>query len=490
MSSIIIKDLSFAYPGGEPVFSNLSINIDTIWRLGLVGRNGCGKSTFLRLLELRLEHKGIIDIPFPLGYFPISAPDQTQCGLDLLKSFSPMGEADGWKLKREAQYLKLSEEALLRPLSELSGGEITKVLLALLFIGDEVFPLIDEPTENLDLEGRKVLAGYLASKSGFIIVSHDRELLDACVDHILAINRDGVELEKGNFSSWWESRRRRVKSEELAKLKLKKDAERLEAAAERSSVWAKKAEKTKYGCGPVDRGFIGHKAAKVNKRVKSIQARREKAALEMTSLVKKAQVPSEFFLKPLQWKGGLIAWGKDLTAGYTEKAILKNFSFTVAQGERLAVTGPNGSGKSLFLKLLCGSALVLDGELCLSERVKISYVPQRAENFNGCLREFASERGLNESLFKAVLNQLGFSRRHMDAHFSELSLGQQKKAFLAASLLTEAHLYIWDEPLSHVDAITRMEIEHMLSRSKITLVICEHDLRFLKAVATSFLELR
>jgi lincosamide and streptogramin A transport system ATP-binding/permease protein len=489
MPSIIIKDLGFAYPGADPLFSNLSLNISVSWRLGLVGRNGVGKTTFLRILEGSLEHKGDVLRPFPLTYFPQRTPDTGLSATELYRELRGESGGEEWILKREAEFLKLSEESLKRPIGELSGGERVKVLLSLLFTEDEVFPLIDEPTVNLDKAGRLVVARYLSRKKGFILVSHDRELLDESADHILSLNPEGAECERGNFSSWWENRQRLEKSRELKNIKLKKEMKRLKDAAKKSSEWARNAEKGKFGQGPVNRGFIGSKAANLMKKSKTIQKRREKAEEERAELVIAEKKNSELSLNPLRFEGGAIARASGLSAGYDEKIVLKDISFTINPGDRLALTGPNGSGKSLFIKLLIGEGKVNAGELRISPRAKISYVPQIPMIKRGNLRDMAAETGLDEGRFKALLRLLGFERKDLDSDFASLSLGQRKKAYLAASILTEAHLYVWDEPLSHVDVITRMEIENLIISSKPTIVVCEHDSAFLKKVTTSFIEL-
>jgi lincosamide and streptogramin A transport system ATP-binding/permease protein len=489
MPSIIIKGLSFAYPGADPLFSNLSLNIDTSWRLGLVGRNGAGKTTFLRLLEGSLEHKGEILRPFPLTYFPQRVADMGISAKELYLTLLCEKEDAEWKLKREAEFLKLSEESLKRPLGELSSGERVKALLSLLFTEDEVFPLIDEPTGNLDRDGRMVVASYLSRKKGFILVSHDRELLDESADHILSLNPEGAETVRGNFSSWWENRQKLEKSRELANLKLKKETKRLEDAAKKSSDWAQNAEKGKFGQGPVNRGYIGRKAAKLMKKSKTIQKRREKAAEERAELIITEKKTSELSLSPLKFEGGVVARALGVSAGYGEKTVLKDLTFTITPGDRIALTGPNGCGKSLLMKLLMGEVKINLGELMVSPRAKISYVPQNPAPRKGNLRDMAQETNLNEGLFKSLLRLLGFERKSLDSDFNLLSAGQIRKAYLAASILTEAHLYVWDEPLSKVDVITRMEIENLIVTSKPTIVVCEHDAAFLEKVATSFIEL-
>src|SRR5699024_519581 len=128
-------------------------------------------------------------------------------------------------------------------------------------------------TNHLDTKARETVSAYLKKKKGFILVSHDRCFLDGCVDHILSLNRASIEVQSGNFSSWFENFRRQQELELAQNRKLKKDIESMEKAAQRTAVWSNRVEASKYGNGPVDRGYLGHKAAKMMKRAKSIELR-------------------------------------------------------------------------------------------------------------------------------------------------------------------------------------------------------------------------
>ena len=132
-----------------------------------------------------------------------------------------------------------------RQKAELSHGERTKVLLAVLFSGDNDFLLIDEPTNHLDLEAREIVKKYLSAKKGFILVSHDRDLLDACIDHCLVLNRKSIEVQKGNFSSWWENKKRKDQFVMAENDKHKKEIVKLKQAAMRTSEWAEKMKEAK-----------------------------------------------------------------------------------------------------------------------------------------------------------------------------------------------------------------------------------------------------
>lgn len=160
MSMIQIHDLTFAYDGSSQLlFDHVSFRLDTDWRLGLTGRNGRSKTTLLRLLLGELEYRGTISANVEFAYFPYTVKDISLTAGEVAKSLCP--QTQEWELLRE-----LPEEVLGRPFSTLSGGQRTKLLLAALFLGENRFLLIDEPTDHLDLEGRAALSRYLRKKQG------------------------------------------------------------------------------------------------------------------------------------------------------------------------------------------------------------------------------------------------------------------------------------------------------------------------------------
>ncbi|WP_157452793.1 ATP-binding cassette domain-containing protein, partial [Brevibacillus sp. SKDU10] len=205
MSLINVTNLTFAYDGSfDNIFENASFQIDTDWKLGFTGRNGKGKTTFLNLLLGKYEYSGNISAAVSFEYFPFPVENKANNTLDVINDIDP--DYVHWKLMRELSLLQVSEDVLYRPFDSLSNGEQTKVLLATLFLKENHFLLIDEPTNHLDMHARKLVSDYLNTKSGFILVSHDRSFLDNCVDHILSINRTNIEIQKGNFSDWWENK--------------------------------------------------------------------------------------------------------------------------------------------------------------------------------------------------------------------------------------------------------------------------------------------
>jgi len=492
MSQIIIQDLHFTYDGDHtPVFEGLDLQLDTHWKLGLVGRNGRGKTTLLRLLAGELEGRGTVSLQQPCLRWPRPVGDPSRRTMDILLESVPPGEE--WRLSWELSKLGLGEEVLERPFSTLSGGEQTRVLLAALFLDEGAYPMIDEPTNHLDGPGRALAADYLRRLDrGFLLVSHDRAFLDGCVDHILALNPTGPELVRGTFSSWFRDKEDRDRGEAAQNEKLKGEIHRMERAAKRTATWSDKVERSKYGSMnsglKVDRGFIGHKSAKLMQRAKNLEDRQQRAIEEKSGLLKDVERADSLKLTPLAYHSGRLLEVRDLAVTYPGLAG-RPVRFTLEQGERLCLDGGNGSGKTSLLRLVLGEEVPHTGELRRASGLVISCVPQRADHLRGDPVAWAEGQGLDRTKFLTVLRKLDFPRPLFERDMSGYSAGQQKKVLLAASLCRSAHLYIWDEPLNYIDLFSRIQIEELLLEYRPTLLFVEHDRVFREKIATKVVEL-
>jgi lincosamide and streptogramin A transport system ATP-binding/permease protein len=317
------------------------------------------------------------------------------------------------------------------------------------------------------------------------------------VDHILSINKANIEVQKGNFSSWRENKRRQDEYELAENRKLKNDIKRLSAAAKRASEWSEDCESTKYmrnseirqnaGVGKLDRGYIGHKAAKLMKRSKSIEARKLSAIEEKSSLLKNIECSDELKIYQERYHTSTLLSLDDVSIFYRPDApACSNVTFTIERGDRVLLRGKNGCGKSSVLKLICGESegMSYSGEFKKGSGLIISHVPQDTSFLAGGLSSYAFLNSLDESLFKAVLRKLDFSRVQFEKDMREFSEGQKKKVLLAKSLCEKVHLHVWDEPLNFVDVISRIQIEELILEFKPTMLIVEHDKAFCENTAT------
>ena len=486
MSMIKIENLTFSYPTSyDLIFDHVSFQIDTDWKLGFVGRNGRGKTTFLNLLLGKYEYSGKIISSVQFDYFPYPVADKSRMTLDILQEICPV--AEDWEFLRELSCLEMDPEVLYRPFQTLSNGEQTKVLLAALFLNEGHFLLIDEPTNHLDSKARELVAAYLKKKKSFLLVSHDRHFLDDCVDHILALNRETIEVLSGNFSSFMADFERQQESEAAQKERLQKDIRRLQNAAKRTSDWSDRVEASKTGAA--DKGYVGHKAAKMMKRAKNIEARQNQAIEQKSQLLKNQETAENLKLAPLSYRADTLVSFSDVAIRYDRNTVCAPVSFSVQRGDRVALCGKNGSGKSSLLKLLAGFPIGHTGTISIGSGLVISYVPQDTSHLKGNLSDFARENQIDESLFKAVLRKLDFERIQFEKDMADFSGGQKKKVLIAKSLCEQAHLYVWDEPLNFIDVYSRIQIERLIMEFSPAMIFVEHDRFFRDTVATKIIQI-
>ena len=513
MSQILVNDLTFCYEGSfDNIFENVSFSIDTDWKLGFIGRNGKGKTTFLRLLTGDYAYSGSITTNAAFDYFPYPVTGEQKirpaCAfLEELKT-----GCEEWRVICELAQLHEDAEILYRPFNTLSFGEQTKLLLAVLFSGENDFLLIDEPTNHLDQAARECVKTYLAAKKGFILVSHDRDLLDACIDHVLVLNRKSIEVQSGNFSVWWENKQRKDQFMIAENEKHLKEIGKLRQAARRASEWADNNERTKIGYDPVKehdrcvgtRAYIGAKTKKMQSRVTQMKQRIDREIEEKEGLLQDLETTVDLKLMPLSHHKERLVNVSDYSLQYTDvdHPVFRGLTFELCRKERAALHGENGCGKSSLIKMIlqkadCKTAAWNPTVLPVSETgtcetasgLVISYVNQDTSFLSGGLSAFCKKRNLDHSLFCAILRQLDFERVQLMKNMENYSEGQKKKVLIAASLLTPAHLYIWDEPLNYIDVFSRMQIEKLILEYQPTLLFVEHDVRFREKIATTVVRL-
>lgn len=508
MAQISVSNLTFYYEGSfDHIFENVSFSIDTNWKLGFAGRNGKGKTTFLQLLLGKYSYQGTVTTTTTFDYFPyqISKAQMQASAAEFIEEIKPGCEV--WRVICELTQLGETAEILYRPFETLSPGERTKILLAVLFSGENAFLLIDEPTNHLDQKARESVKGYLASKKGFILVSHDRDLLDACVDHMLVLNRKTIEVQSGNFSTWWDNKQRKDQFVIAENEKHQKEISKLRQAAARTAQWADKNEGTKIGYDPVKehdrslstRAFIGAKTKKMQSRVKQMEKRTYREIEEKEGLLQDIENPIDLKLVKLQHHKEVLVRIKDYMLRYEDapEPVFTDVTFTINQGDRIALQGENGCGKTTLIKMILQKAGLNPGELRVIESgvcetaagLMVSYVNQDTSRLTGGISEFCEKQKLDRGVFCSILRQLDIERVQFVKNMEDYSEGQKKKVLLAASLLTPAHLYVWDEPLNYIDVFSRMQLEKLLLEYQPTMLFVEHDVKFRERVATKIVEL-
>ncbi|MCI1290281.1 MAG: ATP-binding cassette domain-containing protein [Lactobacillus sp.] len=498
MSQIKIANLTFRYANQDQnLFNHLNANLDTSWKLGLVGRNGRGKTTLLNLLRGKLSGTGQIASQTAFAYFPEVIADTANLTYSEL---TDTGRPELWKIKRELNLMQVDEKILWQPFASLSGGEQTKVLLALAFAEEGAFPLLDEPTNHLDQASRQQIAKYLRQKrTGYIVVSHDREFLNQTTDHILAIEQTEINVYQGNFARYELTKERRDQTNQAKNNKLQREIGELNQSRQRIKGYSDKAEREKYAGAHqnelvqhINRGFYSHKAAKIMQRSKNAERRMNQEIADKEGLlVNIEQVP---------------ALSMNFTPDYHHELLhLDKFALSLADGRQLfhdlnismpsqgivALTGANGTGKTTLLRYLLGQRQGLQARGIAEQvaKLKISYLPQQFDDYTGSLQSFAQKQHLSYSALLNNLKKMGFPRASFATPIEQMSLGQQKRVALAKSLVEPANLYLWDEPANYLDVFNQDQLIKFLQEGKPAMILVEHDAHFIEAVAQTTVKL-
>lgn len=481
MGTIQIKNVSFKYHQmTTDIFKDLNLKIDSSWKLGLIGRNGRGKTTLMKMLLGQLTYQGQIISDLNFNYYPQTVSDRSQTTLEVIQSLTDLEDYDFWKIEMEMEQLQLSEEVLQQAFETLSPGEQTKVLLATLFVDEAGFQLLDEPTNHLDIAGRKVVADYLQNKKGFIVISHDKTFLNQIIDHVISINRSDVTVYKGNFDTWETANENQLQLEMSQKHQLKNDIQRLHKTAVKRANWAKQSESQ----NPDSTG------RKMMKKSKTLARRVDQAIDEKQQLLKNIEVEAPLVLNYEDLKYPEILLHVDNMTLKNGTFVTPTLDFSLNRHQIVALEGQNGIGKTTIFKQLLGikQPFAQTGTINLVKSLKISYLAQN-NTLKGSIKQLAVDKKIELELIYSNLRKLGFERQLFEYPVEEMSQGQRQKVALALSLSQQANLYLWDEPLNYLDVIIRQQIIAVLKTQKPSMLLIDHDQDLINQVATQKIKL-
>lgn len=498
MSNIKISNLSFKYSDSiENIFNNLNLDLDSSWKLGLVGRNGRGKTTFLNLLQGKLQGTGAIQSKLEFNYFPLNVKNKEQLTLYALEEHV---QFDQWELERELNLMQVDTNLIWRPFNTLSGGEQTKVLLALSFINKDAFPLIDEPTNHLDEKSRIQVVRYLQKHSqGYIVVSHDRDFLNQITNHILAIEHTEIHLYQGNYASYEDTKEKRDKFNQEKNEKLRGQIKALNESRQRIKGYSLQSENNKKASAhkneihaDINKGFFGHKAAKIMKRSKNIERRMDKDIQDRKGLMTNVESVPELEMNFQPNYHSTLLETRHLDLKVKDKKLFKDLNLIIRNRGIVSLEGKNGAGKSTFLKSILNknTDVTYQGILNLTNGLRVSYLPQDFVEYSGTLAEFSQKEHLSYEKILNVLRKMGFPRSSFETRIEEMSIGQQKRVSIAKSLVEEADFYLWDEPANYLDVFNQDQLIDVLRKTKPAMLLVEHDEYFISQVASKRIELK
>jgi ATPase subunit of ABC transporter with duplicated ATPase domains len=514
-ASITLFNLTWSTPDGRPLFSNLDLSFD-VARTGLVGRNGVGKTTLFRLISGELlPHTGKVAVTGALGVLRQTVrakPDQTIAdlfgaheGLTLLRraeageaSVDELAAAD-WTLEARIRSAlgRLGLEALPETaLSTLSGGQLTRVGLAALTFAEPDFILLDEPTNNLDRDGREAVIELLATwRAGAIVVSHDRELLET-MDAMVELTSLGATRYGGNWSHY---RQRKALQLAAARRDLA-DAEKRVAEVARSAQAsaeqkarrdrAGKAKRAKGDLPRIQLGGLKNRSENTSGDNARLAERRQVQAREAAAAARERieiLQPLSIVLPPTGLPAGrTVLKIEKASAGYEPgRPVLHDLSLTITGPERVAITGPNGSGKTTFLSLVTGQLQPWAGTVQVSN--DFAMLDQRVKLLDPSASIRDNFRRIHpradENACRAALARFRFRADATLQTVASLSGGELLRAGLACVLgAAPPSLLLLDEPTNHLDIDSIETVEAGLRAYDGALLIVSHDEPFLQAI--------
>ena len=512
MIELSINGLTKFY-GANKIFENISFEVKTGERIGLIGQNGSGKTTIMKILMGREDYQnGEISLRKGnrIGYLDqIPSYEADFSVMDVLKmAFEQINKLrlqmeeleekmtylSGDELDQTIeQYAKLSEqfeimhgyetetkldkitEGLMidqkmreMPFDKLSGGEKTRVILAKILLEEPDILLLDEPTNHLDLVTIEWLEGFLKEyKGAVLIISHDRYFLDSVVDKIIELFDDHIEAYQGNYSYYVVEKERRF----LINLKnyenQQKKIERMENQIERYRIWGAMRD-----------------SEKMFKRAKELEKRLEKIEVMKRPVFEQRKI--RLNQNTVGRSGKMVLEVRDLWKGFQEHRLLTDVGFQLLYQDSACIIGENGSGKSTLLKLILGELEADEGTIRLGSQVVIGYLPQQViypDEEQTVLEYFSRLHNLSTGAARAQLSKVLFCNEDVNKKIKYLSGGEKSRLRLCSLTFTGVNFLILDEPTNHLDVDSREVLEETLSVFEGTLLVVSHDRYFISKLA-------
>lgn len=505
------------YYGANKIFENISFELKSGDRLGLIGQNGCGKTTLMKILLGDEEYsQGTISLRkgSKLGYLDqIYSGDEDILVIDLLRQAfedvfkvksklnlveNQLKVLKGKDLDKEMEnYSLLMEEYELiggydvdtniniicqglmiedsfrdKPFKILSGGEKTRVLLARLLLIEPDILLLDEPTNHLDIRSIEWLEEFLSEYKGSVLmISHDRVFLDKLVNGIIELESNRANIYQGNYSAYLIEREIRFQEEYRIYINNKRKIENMERQIERYRIWGAMRD-----------------SDKMYRRAKEIEKRLDK--VESIDRPNKENNKIKLNNRSIKRTGKIVLKVEALSKAFQEKKLFEDLNFTLFYKDRLCIMGDNGSGKTSLLKIILEDMDPDKGVFSLGSNVKIGYLPQNVvfENEDlSILDYFSTQHSISHSQARSELAKMLFIRDDVFKKIKSLSGGEKSRLRLASLILDKVNLMILDEPTNHLDIDSREVLEDTLNDYEGTILFVSHDRYFVEKIANKML---
>lgn len=520
---ITLDGVSFSYDAPyTPVFTDINLTVDATFRCALVGANGRGKSTLLKMLSGQLQpssgsivrrgsanllpqiiddvYRTMIEVQLDIAgpyreleksmelYLSRGTDTDIERWVDIHESYELLhGYGIRQILRERSEKLGLTVDMADRPFCSLSGGEQQRALLAAVDAAPATWALLDEPTTHLDTESKDAVLTYLeSSQRGFVLISHDESVLERLADRVISLEPDGIHVLHAPYVVWKHEREAQLLREQREQENIRRNVERLTKNATERRQWATKTEREKNSA--FDSGFVGATAARMIKRALHAEqrAQRELEAAQQL-LVRQEFVPH--IKVPVTSPGDdIVLQVENLSIRHGKRVVVSDVSFGVRRGTIVGLSGRNGSGKSSIFNAIVNGDFE-KGNVRIPRRFRTSYARQFPQWTHGSVMEHVQRAGLDEQQFRVMAASFGIPGDVLKRPLETYSYGQLKKIELIPSLLEPFDLLLWDEPWNGLDVVTAAVLRTALRESRVTMLLIDHDAQRQRDLADEIVEL-
>lgn len=499
MSLIRLENISKSF-AGAPVLEGIDFRVEEGEHIGLIGRNGTGKSTIFRIITGEIDPDGgVVERRRRMRFACLNqlrkVEDQATIYEIVLGAFEGL-VAQEQALQRLEQHMAVGDEAVLAeysrlqdefalqggytfrteinrvlrglgftsgefdlPFEALSGGQRTRLMLALVLLQEADLLLLDEPENHLDLEAREWLEEFLKEcPKAVVVISHDRQMLNTVVSRIVEVEQGALFGHTGNYEAF-------VKQKALLREQQRKAFERQQDFVRKQSAWI---ERFRYK---------NTKARQVQSRIKRLEK------MEMVDAPPPEMSEARFRMGEVVRSGAVVLDARDLTMAFGDLKLYDGVSLQVQRGERVGLVGPNGSGKTTLLRQIAGTLQGLRGTVTLGHKVELALYEQHHESLNTAHDVFTEIQSVKPEWtpleVRSFLGRFLFSGDEVFKPVAALSGGELSRVAIAKLILSGANLLLVDEPTNHLDIASREALESALTEFPGTLVVASHDRAFI-----------
>ncbi|GGH54196.1 ABC transporter [Paenibacillus silvae] len=539
MTLVRLHEVSKEWNGHE-FFAGLNLEINEGERLAILGRNGCGKTTLLRIILGEEQGGGRIDRHLPLQEWGFmrqrtdvtddiqvldavrresgrideikraledmehrlrdsDAEEDTSLLDQYARSLEEYEQLNGYMWETEVEKvltrLGLTAEHWGRPYHSLSGGQKTKARLAGLLVSKPRFLILDEPTNHLDEESMRWLESWLASYEGTVLfVSHDRTFIDQVATGVIEFSADRLTKYKGGYSDYKTHKERELKEQETIYRKQQLERKALEETIRNYQQWFHKAHNSAGDQEvKITQSFYKARANKNISRYHAKQKQLERLENERVDKPREAaKLNMELQLSTLGARQLLALEGVSFSYK-PEQSLLCDIQTAVERGDRLAVRGPNGTGKSTLLKLMIGELQPVQGRVTRHPQLRIGYFSQELEGLPEhmtLLDSLLVLPSMTQSAARTILGCFLFSREDVFKRIGDLSMGEKCRVAFLRLYFGGANLLVLDEPTNYLDIDTQEVMENVLKEASGALVLVSHDRMLVRTLANRLCDLK